>query len=275
MAEHQPAFGHHQATAGLRRGAAEARGFWHRPEWMNPIADALLLGASIALGYAGMKVALAMPLFGFREVVVLTPLSQVTKAQLEYAARSGLRGNFFTVRLDEAQAAFEKLPWVRRAEVRRVWPGMLEVRLEEHEAVAYWRGSDGNDTRLVNKQGEVFTAASNTMMPQFSGPEGRAAEVLEHYRTFSQRLAPLQVRLSAISLSGREAWQLKLSDGMVIDLGREQSGASLVERLSRFVDAWPVAKSRLPAPVMVADLRYPSGFTVRSPAESSSGKGKQ
>lgn len=274
MAEHQPAFGRNDGSATTRRGAEAARGFWHRPEWMNPVADGLLLGASVALGYAAMKLALAMPLFGFREVVVLSPLSQVTTAQLEFAARSGLRGNFFSVNLDEARAAFEKLPWVRRAEVRRVWPGMLEVRLEEHVATAYWRAGESPDTRLVNQYGEVFAAASNAVMPQFSGPENTAGDVLRNYRAFSQQLAPLNLQLASIALSTRQAWQLKLSDGMILELGRDQSGAPLSERLARFVSAWPVAKTRLPTAVAVADLRYPRGFAVRLAGEVPSSKGK-
>jgi cell division protein FtsQ len=33
-----------------------------------------------------------------------------------------LRGNFFTVDLEAVKETFEKLPWVRKAEVRRRWP---------------------------------------------------------------------------------------------------------------------------------------------------------
>ena len=242
---------------------------------MNPLADALLLAASIALGYAAVKVALAMPLFGFREVVVLSPLSQVTRAQLEYAARSGLSGNFFAVSLDDARAAFEKLPWVRRAEVRRVWPGALEVRLEEHVATAYWKSGDSGEMRLVNQYGEVFAAASNATMPVFSGPEGGAARVLARYREFSTALAPLHQTLIGVALSPREAWQLKLSDGLQLELGRDQANAPLAERLSRFVAAWPKAKDKLSAPAAVADLRYPSGFAVRLADAQMASKGKQ
>lgn len=277
MAENQPAFG--RGRTGGNRRASEARGFWHRPEWMNLTSDVLLLAGSIALGYALVRSALAMPVFGFREVVVISPLSQVTTAQLEYAAQSGLRGNFFSVRLDEARSAFEKLPWVRRAEVRRVWPGTLEVKLEEHVATAYWRTTESGDMRLVNQYGEVFAAASNANMPMFSGPEGRAAEVLTRYKEFSERVAPLKLQVSAVALSTRDAWQLKLSDGMVLDLGRDETKQPVGERLSRFTEVWPAARTHLAQPVKLADLRYPSGFAVRTNVETpnpkSPPKGKQ
>jgi cell division protein FtsQ len=37
-----------------------------------------------------------------------------------------------------AKAELEQLPWVRRAEVRRQWPGALEVVLTEHVPLARW-----------------------------------------------------------------------------------------------------------------------------------------
>lgn len=274
MAEHQPAFGRNASTARPARAAVEPRGLWHRPEWMNGIADALLLFASVALGYAAMRAALAMPLFGFREVVVVSPLSQVTSAQLEFAARSGLKGNFFSVSLDDARAAFEKLPWVRRAEVRRVWPATLEVKLEEHVAAAYWRAGDNGDTRLVNQQGEVFIAATNAHLPVFSGPEGSASQVLERYRDFASQLASISAVPAALNYSQRQAWQIRLEDGLVIELGRDQPNTPLGERLARFVSVWPQARTRLQAPATVADLRYPTGFAVQV-AVAPSNKAKQ
>lgn len=274
MAEHQPAFGTRQTATGRARDGASSNGLWHRPEWLNRIADVLLLGASVALGYAAMRAMLAMPLFGFREVVVISPLSQVTTAQLEFAARSGLRGNFFSVSLEEARAAFEKLPWVRRAEVRRVWPATLEIKLEEHVAAAYWRAGESGDTRLVNQQGEVFTAASNAHLPTLSGPEGSAAQVLARYREFAELLAPASAVTAALTYSQRQAWQLRLEDGLVIELGRDDGKAPLTERLARFVEVWPRARAQLGVPVRVADLRYPTGFAVQL-ATASSNKANQ
>jgi len=51
-----------------------------------------------------------------------------------------IKGNFFSINLQRARAAFESVPWVRRATVRRVWPDRLAVSLEEHRAAALWSG---------------------------------------------------------------------------------------------------------------------------------------
>ena len=50
--------------------------------------------------------------------------------------------------------------------MRRVWPQSLEVKLEEHVALARWGSS-----ALVNMHGEIFDAAADEELPLFEGPE--------------------------------------------------------------------------------------------------------
>ncbi|MCB1961138.1 MAG: cell division protein FtsQ/DivIB [Rhodocyclaceae bacterium] len=221
-----------------------------------------MIVAAAVLGYGVVVWAAARPVFQLRELRVLTPPAQVSVEQLEYAARSAVVGNFFTVDLVAVREAFEKLPWVRHAQVRRHWPDTLELRLEEHQAVAYWSVNDSGDTRLVNRQGEVFIAASNAVMPAFAGPEGYAPFLLSYYQRFADMLAPLGRQLVSLDLSAREAWQLRLDDGLVIRLGRDQEKARIEDRMARFITAYPQAQAQWPVKVAIADLRYPNGFAL-------------
>lgn len=250
------------ATARGRTRAREEGGLWNRPALLDLLSDLLLLITALAIGHALLSWFLARPFFPVREVVVLTPPAQVTTAQIEFAARSAIRGNFFSMSLDEVRTAFEKLPWVRRAEVRRRWPNAVELRLEEHQAVAYWRSGDSDSVHLVNRQGELFIAASNADLPEFAGPPGSAAYLLERYRAFATVLEPLQRRLVSVWLSAREAWQLELDDGMVIVLGREQDKAPVEQRLMRFVRAWPQTERNIGLQIATVDLRYQRGFAL-------------
>jgi len=276
LADFRPRSARAESGPGIRRAPSREReGLWHKPGLLNLVSDLLMLFAAVALGYALVVWFMSRPLFPLREVVVLTPPAHVTSSQLEYAARTAIRGNFFSVDLEAVRTKFEKLPWVRRAEVRRRWPDVLELRLEEHQAMAYWTVSDSGESQLVNKQGEVFVAASNADMPAFSGPQGSAAYLQAKYHEFNQTLAPLGVRLVGVALSAREAWQLRLADGMVIVLGRDQEKAPIDERLERFVSAWPQAQESIGVQIAMADLRYPSGFALTPVAEEKGSKGKK
>ncbi|HEX5125745.1 MAG TPA: cell division protein FtsQ/DivIB [Rhodocyclaceae bacterium] len=265
----QPAFRKAARPANVR---AERAGFWDRPDWMNLVSDMLMLLASVTIGYAAVKLVLRSPWFGLHEVVVTSSLEEVTAAQLEYAADSSLRGNFFTVDLDQARQAFEKLPWVRHAELRRRWPATVEINLEEQQAAAFWRSAESGDMRLLNRYGEIFDAATDAQLPVFSGPPESAALMLERCEKMDEQLKPLGRHIVALTLSNRMAWQLKLDDGLVIELGRDQIQAPLDARLERFVAAYPQSAERLGEKIIVADLRYPSGFAVRLAAADNKGK---
>jgi len=246
-----------------RKRTNDAAGFWERPELMNLIADLLMLAALLALAYAALVALTRLPLFPLREVVVAGSLREVTRTQLEYAARSAVRGNFFTVNLDAVRAACEKLPWVRRAAVRRTWPAGITVRIEEHVAVARWRQADHAEARLVNAEGEVFAASSDADLPLFSGPEGTAPQIAERHRQLADWLAPLGRQPRAVALSPRQAWQVRMDDGVLLDIGRDQARSGVQERVLRYVAVQREASEKLRGPVEGIDLRYPNGFAVR------------
>lgn len=241
-------------------------GFWDRPMLINLLADLLLLAGGALLVWAGAMAVQRMPVFPLKQLVVSTPLDQVSRSQIEHAALNALSGNFFTVNLETAQTAFERMPWVRSASLRRLWPDGIELKLEEHHAAARWTPQDG-EARLVNTRGEVFMASTREVLPAFAGPEGSALRVLAHYQEFSSTLTAIGRRPVAIHLSAREAWQLKLDDGVVLELGRDQPKHPLAERLSRFTTHYAAvsssAKGRLQT-IGLVDMRYPNGFALRA-----------
>ena len=229
---------------------------WDKPALMNATADALYaLAVVLALSAAAMYAA-RLPAFSLREVRVEGALQHVTRGEIENIVRSELKGGFFTVNIAATRAAFERLPWVRGANVRRQWPARLDVALEEHVPFARW----GN-AALVNTHGEVFQAAYEAELPVFVGPEGAAREIAIQYRYFHRALGtigetPVQVRVTA-----RRAWQVKLASGPTLELGRE----SIETRLGRFVALHGRTIGRLGRRIDTVDLRYANGFAVRIP----------
>ena len=255
-----------KARGNTRVEPGSGDGFWDRPMLINLLADLLLLAGGVLLAWTGVMALQRLPVFPLKQLVVVTAPDQVSRAQIEHTARSALSGNFFTVNLDTAQAAFERLPWVRAASLRRVWPDGIELNLEEHRAAARWTPQEG-EARLVNTRGEVFLASTLEPLPAFAGPEGSSSRVLARYQEFSESLTAIGRRPTAIRLSAREAWQLKLDDGVVLELGRNQPKHPLAERLSRFTTHYASvsssAKNRLQT-IGVVDMRYPNGFALRA-----------
>jgi len=252
-----------------RQARAAARpsgdGFWDRPQLLTLVADLLLFLAGAALVYSSVLLTTRLPFFPLRQVVVANALARVTPGEIALVAKRSLSGNFFTVNLDDVRVALEKLPWVRRAAVRRHWPDGIELTVEEQVAAARWQhGLDEPD--LVNEQGELFSAPKapdQAALPLLAGPLTSSAEVLSRYREFSTMLAPLHRTLRLVALSPRQSWQLRLDDGLILKLGKDHAKHPIEERIKRFVGTYAEVKSRIKVPISVIDMRYPNGFALQ------------
>ncbi len=236
------------------------------------------------------------PLFPVRSLVITGELQHTTAATVQASAAPQLLGNFYSIDLQQARQAFEAAPWVRRAVVRRVWPSGLAVHLHEHQPVAVWHGlSDSDDsTRLVNHQGEVFTAPADgdfaQQLPDLAGPEGSSASVLAMYRRLLPVLQPLGRDIEGLQLSVRGSWRVDLvsgnsgnSDnsgslradgtsgansaeaataGASIELGRGNED-EVAQRTQQFVQSLAKATRSWQAPLAFADLRHKGGYAMR------------
>ena len=207
-----------------------------------------------------------LPMFALAAIQVEGDVARNSASTIRANAAPRLAGDFFGIDLAKARAAFESVPWVRHAVVRRIWPNRLAVRLEEHEPEALWAAPDGND-RLVNSFGEVFEAnvgdVEDVGLPRLAGPEGSAPQMLAMLR----RLAPVLERLQAgdvetLALSGRGGWRVVLDDGATIELGRG-SEDEVIARTDRFVRTVAQVTGRFHRALESADLRHPDGYAVR------------
>jgi cell division protein FtsQ len=233
---------------------------------MNVTARAVFTVAAVLLGAAAVLWLARQPMFALRSIQVEGDIARNSVSTIRANAAPRLAGNFFTLDLQKARAAFESVPWVRHAVVRRVWPNRLNVQLEEHRPVALWAVDDGND-KLVNSHGEVFEAnvgdVEDDALPRLAGPDSSAARML----VLSQRLAPVLARLDAgdiaqLWLSGRGSWRVELEGGAVIELGRGTDD-EIVARTERFVRTVSQVTGQYQRPLESADLRHNDGYAVR------------
>jgi len=227
---------------------------WDNAALLRNIANALMVFSVLTVLYGAAYYVVHLPgLFPLKSVRLTTAPQRVIAPEVLTVARSEVRGNFFTVDIERLRQSLEKLPWVRSVTIRREFPGRLAVQLEEHQALARW-----NSVALVNTYGEVFSAASEQQLPDFIGQAGDSAEVAQRYGEFSRQLAALNFQVAQLALSPRHAWQLRLSNGMVLELGREQ----MQQRLARFVTVYPYSLAAQAGPVRYVDMRYRNGFAV-------------
>ena len=238
---------------------------WDEPRLLNTAANALFALALVLVVYAAGTMIAHSPVFPLRAIRVQGNIEHVDSGQIVAALQGRVSGTFFSVDVEAIRSMFQTLPWVRRAEVRRRWPDRLEVMIEEHVPLARW----GQEGRLVNMHGEVFAgrvgAERDAELPQFAGPAGSEQEVARRYALFRELLAPLSLEPHTVVLSQRQSWQLRLSNGLTVQLGRDSERDPVRERLARFVEVYPRTLGHLSRRLDHVDLRYANGFALRVP----------
>jgi cell division protein FtsQ len=233
---------------------------------MNSTATLLLGLFAVGLATLALAWVARLPAFAFRGIRVEGDVARNSVSTIRANALPKLAGSFFTLDLRQAQRAFESVPWVRQAVVRREWPDRLAVRLEEYQPVALWGAGDDGATRLVSRQGEVFDAnvgdVEDDHLPTLQGPDGSAPQVLAMLHRLSPVLARIDADVDALALSERGSWRVELDSGAEIELGRG-SEDEVIARTERFVGTLTQVTSRYKRALLSADLRHNDGYALR------------
>lgn len=218
--------------------------------WLLAVALVALPVVAVVNGWIGAD---RWPLTRLR---VHGEFERVDPAQLRAVVLPYAKRGFFAVRLQDAQDAVEKLPWVERAEVRKRWPDVMEISITEHRPFARW----GKD-RLLSEHGRLFPtpkALQALKLPQLGGPDSQVQEVIALYNEARQLFAPLGFNVETLVMDRRGSWTLTLGNGTEVVIGR----ADARPRLSRFVRMLPQILARQGQPLLRADLRYTNGFAL-------------
>ena len=234
---------------------------------MNMTASVLFVGCALLVLAAGAWWVMRYPGFAIARIVVQGELVHNNAVTLRANVGPHLVGNFFTVDLRAAREAFEQVPWVRSAQVRRVYPASLRVELQEHDAVAFWGPESGS--AMVNSHGEVFEANLGDVeqdgLPRLLGPAGSSAAALQMHGLLQPVFAPLGLEVQALELTGRGGWRATLDREAVVELGGG-TPQEMVQRTQRFVRTLTQVAAQYGRRVDAlesADLRHAGGYALR------------
>lgn len=167
------------------------------------------------------------------------------------------RESMFSADPHAARERVEQLPWVEKAQIRRVWPGTVRVQITRRQAYALWKR--GQDATVVDVAGRnVANVRWNELsgLPIVTG-DGAGASAAPLIAAV-ERTSVLNGRLSSAARVADRRWDLKLKNGAVLTLPAENPAVALneVERLQACCQI-------LDRPVARIDLRVPGRVVVR------------
>ena len=230
---------------------------------MNAAALLLFVLAAVTAG-VGIRRLLQLPAWGIQHVYLAEDTAHHNAADVRMNLLPEIDGNFFTLKISAVREILTDLPWVKFAQVRRIFPDALSVRLEEYVPAAYWGGGG----RMTDGEGNLFEADAldvERTLPHLSGPDEQVRQVLEMYAALATALPPESVGLRALELLPRGGWRAQLDSGTAIELGHGTPD-ELRRRLTTFAATVGAVAARYgvtPGEVETADFRYPSGYALR------------
>ncbi len=193
-----------------------------------------------------------------RSVRVAGRFEQIDADSLQDVVNGYAGRSFFDVDVRDIRAKVEARPWIKRAEVKRLWPDGLQITLVEQRPVARW-GKNG----LLNEQGDVFYPQQHShgmdALPQLEGVAGREHAMLRRMQEINELLIPIDASVTRLVQDSRGAWRLSLDSGIDLVLGRQ----SAMQRLQRFVRFYPRLLMDDTVQIVEVDMRYGNGFVVR------------
>ncbi|HXC20493.1 MAG TPA: cell division protein FtsQ/DivIB [Steroidobacteraceae bacterium] len=192
---------------------------------------------------------------------------RVSPGQIEKAVATYAHAGFMSANLSDIQRAVEALPWVDHARIARRWPNSLHVAVTEQTAAARW-GESG----LLNTRGELFVKAAAHVpaeLPRLSGPTGSESQVAQRYMSTQGRMLEAGMRIAALRLDERGAWEMDLDSGVTVRLGRRDVDA----RIERFIHTASQVIAHRMAEISYVDMRYSNGFAIGWRNQGTSGSG--
>ncbi|MCZ4092145.1 cell division protein FtsQ [Sinorhizobium psoraleae] len=185
-------------------------------------------------------------------------------SEIDILQQLGLDGATSLVALDiaEARRLISELPWVQNVTVRKVYPGTIEVNLEERKAFGIWQ--HGSDLSLIERSGSVIAPLRDNKfaaLPLFVGRDAETAAA-GFYDEFS-RWPEFRSRVKAfVRVSGRR-WDLRLDNGIIVKLPEND-----VARAMKVLAEMEERHRLLERDIAAVDLRLEDRTTVQLTPEA-------
>ncbi|MFA5950985.1 MAG: cell division protein FtsQ/DivIB [Hyphomicrobium sp.] len=139
--------------------------------------------------------------------------------------------SFLSFDAKSAKARIERLPWIATAELTRVYPGRLDVRVTERKAFAIW--TRGDRQYLIDETGRTLSAIGGSSLPDLPHVAGEgAATEAKALLDLLAGFPDVAKRLAKAERVGERRWNLNLHDGITLKLPADGEARVLAELAS-------------------------------------------
>ena len=183
-------------------------------------------------------------------------LKRVSIKSIDNHTNNLLKKGFLSFNAFEAKEKIESLDWVESAEIIRVWPNKIDIRIMEESLLGIW-----NDDLILNSSGKLYVVDQRSIpdnIPRLVGPKGSEKYVMKLFIQINNLLTGRGLYLETLTLDSRGSWSFTIKPKIEIKLGKTEINHKL-ERFFLALDQSLLAKINK---VSYIDLRYSEGLAV-------------
>jgi len=183
-------------------------------------------------------------------------LKRVSIKSIDNHTNNLLKKGFLSFNAFEAKEKIESLDWVESAEIIRVWPNKIDIRIMEESLLGTW-----NDDLILNSSGKLYVVDQRSIpdnIPRLVGPKGSEKDVMKLFIQINNLLTGRGLYLETLTLDSRGSWSFTIKPKIEIKLGKTEINHKL-ERFFLALDQSLLAKINK---VSYIDLRYSEGLAV-------------
>ena len=245
-----------------------ASGRIHIPRHTGTLGTAVLFAATglygMSLGGHTQTVAQATTAAAGFAIEDVKVSGNAQTSEIDILQLLGLDGTTSLVALDidQARRNLAELPWVQDAEVRKIYPRTIEVRLRERQPYGIWQ--HGDELSVIEKSGSVIAPLRDNKfadLPLFVGRDAETAAASFEPQFSDWPKIKAQVK-AYVRVAGRR-WDLHLFNGIVVKLPENDVGKAL-QVLSKLQADQQV----LDRDIAAIDLRLSDRTTIQLTAEA-------
>ena len=183
-------------------------------------------------------------------------LKRVSAKSIDSYTNNLLKKGFLSFNASEVQEKVESLDWVQSAEIIRVWPNKIDIRIIEESLLGIW-----NNDLILNSSGKLYVVDKRSVpekIPKLNGPKGTETEVMDVFIKIENLLTGRGLYLESITLDARGSWSFTIRRNIEINLGKTE----IDQKLERFFLAFDQSLLAKINKVSYIDLRYSEGLAV-------------
>ena len=195
--------------------------------------------------------------FPIKNVSIESKIINVSKYDVFEKSKNYLDSkSFFNFKINILKKEIEKVPWVKSADIRRVYPGEIKIYIEEHVPIAIW-----NNKSYMNDTGDIFFIRDiEKKLPVINSNKNRNKIMFVYFSLLLKYISDynFDIKIKKIEENDIRSLSAYLSSGIIVKFGSKD----IKDKIHTFIKLYKTLNSSDLEKIGYIDMRYSNGFSI-------------